>query len=283
MDVLELYKKLCSNAKVNFTTHHSPLSYDTTTLFCPAGMQQYKSRFTDLSRTGETIANVQTCLRLNDLALVGDGTHSIVFDMLGFFSFRGKSVAEVIAFFLDFVESCGLKLSHVTVHHDKIKEWVAWYPESITVEADEQCVWSDGNVGGYCTEFYVNDSNGVPVEIGNIVNPLGTCIDVGFGLDRLDKLVNGTNLSRQDEFKRAITSLQSAGVKPGNVKQGYVLRKLLRRLDKEGGTHESSDFLSEQEKRKLAKLRYEKLRHKHPEKSAAWWKDTHGVDLDCDD
>ncbi|WP_171898176.1 hypothetical protein [Rhizobium leguminosarum] len=30
------------------------------------------------------------------------------------------------------------------------------------------------------------------VEIGNIVNPLGTCIDVGFCTERLDLVANGT-------------------------------------------------------------------------------------------
>ena len=40
-------------------------SYDDTTLFCPAGMQQFKSKFKDLSYKG-TISNIQSCLRLND-------------------------------------------------------------------------------------------------------------------------------------------------------------------------------------------------------------------------
>ena len=37
----------------------------------------------------------------------------------------------------------------------------------VLVRIDNECLWSDGNIGGYCTEFYKND-----IEIGNIVNTL---------------------------------------------------------------------------------------------------------------
>ena len=37
-------------------------------------------------------------------------------------------------------------------------------------------------------------------EIGNIVNPLGTCIDVGFGLERLDMIVHGRHPAAQHGY-----------------------------------------------------------------------------------
>ena len=56
-------------------------SYDETTLFCPAGMQQFKSKFKDLNYTG-TISNIQSCLRLNDLEEIGDGSHLLYFNKI---------------------------------------------------------------------------------------------------------------------------------------------------------------------------------------------------------
>ena len=78
-----------------------------------------------------------------------------------------------------------IDVDYVTIHPDKLDEWRSLYDNyDVEVRADEECKWSDGDIGGYCTEFFKND-----VEIGNIVNPLGTCIDVGFGLQRLNMFV----------------------------------------------------------------------------------------------
>ena len=60
---------------------------------------------------------------------------------------------------------------------------------------EEECKWTDGDIGGYCTEFFKDD-----VEIGNIVNPLGTCIDAGFGLQRLNMFVNGSNEETREQI-----------------------------------------------------------------------------------
>jgi len=54
-------------------------SYDETTLFCPAGMQQFKSKFSDLNYKG-TLSNIQPCIRLNDIDEIGDGTHLLYFN-----------------------------------------------------------------------------------------------------------------------------------------------------------------------------------------------------------
>ena len=74
-------------------------------------------------------------------------------------------------------------------------EWKHFYPPDMLIKLDEGCLWSDGNIGGYCTEFYYND-----IEIGNIVNPLGTCIDVGFGLERLLNLKHEQPIISKEEI-----------------------------------------------------------------------------------
>jgi hypothetical protein len=77
-------------------------------------------------------------------------------------------------------------------------------------------MWSDGSISGYCTGFYKNG-----VEIGNIVNPLGTCIDVGFGAEHLDIIVNGTP---PDDALRTlgetVVKIVERGYRPGNKEQG---------------------------------------------------------------
>ncbi len=250
------------------------MSYDDTTLFCPAGMQKYKKNFSDLEVKGNTICNSQSCIRLNDLDLIGDGTHFGSFEMLGLFSFRDWPIKKGIDFWIDFVrEILGIKLTHVTIHPDR-KEWEEFYP-NLEVKLDENCKWSDGEIGGYCTEFFVGD-----LEIGNIVNPLGDCLDVGFGLERLDGLVNGfERKSRQILLSEAIMKIINSGIKPSNIKHGYILRKLLRTLLKEGGTLDHVFFEDEKTRQNKMISRYENLKLKNPSKSKEWWFDTHGIDL----
>lgn len=227
MDILEEYRLYCLEKDVTFSLHDSVRPHDETTLFCPAGMQRYKKVFKDEAHTG-TIANVQSCVRLNDIDLIGDGTHLIHFRMLGLFSFREWDVKRAIDFWMEFIVGrLGIKLTHVDVHPST--EWAHHYgPYGVEVRLNEECTWSDAGIGGYCTEFFVGD-----VEIGNIVNPLGTCIDVGFGLERLETIVNGTTpMTARECLTDAIDVLQRSGFKPSNVGQGFILNKLMRRLEK---------------------------------------------------
>ncbi len=77
---------------------------------------------------------------------------------------------------MGFLSEIGIEPDYVTIHPDcpKYKELYSYH--DVTLKYDENCKWTDGDIGGYCTEFYKDG-----IEIGNIVNPLGTCIDVGFG------------------------------------------------------------------------------------------------------
>jgi len=81
----------------------------------------------------------------------------------------------------------GTDPDYVTIHPDKLFQWARFYGDRVPIRPDPECMWSDGDISGYSTEFYKNG-----VELGNIVNPLETCIDVGFGLERLDMVVSGT-------------------------------------------------------------------------------------------
>lgn len=263
---------------VKFDTSLSIKSPDPTTLFCTSGMQQFKQLFSNLNYSN-TISNIQRCLRLNDLEEIGDSTHYLVFHMLGFFSFRQLSVREVIKFWLDFMEHIGLYPHYVTIHPDKIEEWSHYYPKSIDIRPDIGCLWSDGNIGGYCTEFYYNG-----VEIGNIVNPLGNCIDVGFGVERLLNLkYNKDIISREDILLDCIENIIDCGYEPSPNRQGFILRKLLIELS------HSQKSLNHPFYEKIVEVQLSQY-HKYKDmtqrsdfykrKTREWWKNSFGVDID---
>lgn len=259
-----------------FEKNFSVSSPDPTTLFCTSGMQRLKPRFSEESYVN-SFSNVQKCLRLNDLDEIGDSTHYLVFHMLGFFSFRQLNVPQTINFWLDFLREFGLYPHYVTIHPDKLEEWRHFYPSDMEVRPDTGCLWSDGNIGGYCTEFYYND-----VEIGNIVNPLGTCIDVGFGIERLINLKYGTQIISKDEILiDTITTLIDEGFSPSPNKQGHVLRKLLQMLS-HGELSIEHEFYQKTVKIQLQQYeKYQEMtsRSEHyRKKSRHWWQDSFGID-----
>jgi alanyl-tRNA synthetase len=287
MNIFEEYEKYCKSKGIPYQLDDKVNPYDKTTLFCPAGMQQFKQDFQDKTISDKTIANIQSCLRVNDYDEVGDGTHLIYFNMIGLFSFRQLSLKEAIDFWTSFIEnSLKLKIDYVTIHPDKLKEWSSLYEGKYTIKPDDECTWSDGtSETAYCTEFYIND-----IEIGNIVNPRGNCIDAGFGLERLDMLVNKTESiyhNKEVLFKEAIRKIIQSGYKPSYVSQGYVLRKLLRDLYKMNGKVDNDDLIypyfkleSERQEKMKDKYMIMKDTKKGRNKTKEWWFDTHGVDLD---
>jgi alanyl-tRNA synthetase len=280
MNVLEKYKEYCVKHGIEFHLNENVGSYDKSTLFCPAGMQQFKPFFSNIGFNG-TIANSQSCIRMNDLQEIGDSTHLLYFNMLGLFSFREMQIDEAIRFWIDFLSEIGLKPDYVTIHPSKkhLKKWTSTYEMlRIPVVEDEECTWSDGEIGGFCTEFFIY-KDGEPVEVGNIVNPLGTCIDAGFGLERLEMFVNGKTIDKESTLKETIMKIIDSGYKPSANKQGYVLRKLLLELYNIGGTIDHEFFVKEVKRQEKNKSKYYKLREKHADKSDEWWWDTHGIKL----
>lgn len=287
IDVAKAYANICDSYAFSFQIEDTVLAYDNTTLFCSAGMQQYKSEFANPHGPEETLANIQPCIRLNDLTLLGDGAHFAYFNMLGLFSFRDLEVKDAVHFWLDFLADIRIKPDFVTVHPDRA-DWISIYSdafvsEGIEVRTDDQCKWSDGDIWGYCTEFYVSVARGDGyrnVEIGNIVNPRGTCIDAGFGMERLHIIANDlTPPTEIDSLISCINRIIAAGVVPMAAKHGYELRRLLRRLHKVGGTLDHPFFRAEVARQGRMRDKYDELKTKHLGMSAAWWWDTHGIDL----
>lgn len=186
-------------------------------------MQHFKKQYSDTAFQG-TFSNTQKCLRLNDLDEIGDGTHFLIFEMIGLFSFRELTLKYSIDFMISFLKKLGLKPDYITIHPDKYEEWKKLYSEyNYEIRKDPECIWSDGCIGGYCTEFYIND-----VEIGNIVNTLGNCIDIGFGLERLLDVSNSLQTkSKLEILEETSLHLISEGINVGHCKQEYILKKLI--------------------------------------------------------
>lgn len=301
IDLTKRYQEFCESKGVSFKLDDRVNPYDETTLFCPAGMQQFKKDFANQELKGRTIANIQSCLRLNDYEEVGDGTHLLYFNMMGLFSFRDWTVPQTIDFWMEFLEKdLGLKVDYVTIHPDKMNDWKQYYKKyEVDVRPDPECTWSDGSEQtkpSYCTEFYIND-----VEIGNIVNPNGDCIDVGFGFERLEAILNHDDLDYRRKQERrmfdkrlcyleTIEKILQSGYRPGAMKQGYILRKLFRDLLKEGGTDGMkpedlpSDEIMEMIEKEIGRQekmlrRYRRLKPKHTDKDHDWWYTTHGIDV----
>jgi len=277
-NITDLYRQFCENKRIYYQLDDNVRPYDNTTLFCPAGMQQFKQKFKS-DETG-TQANIQSCIRLNDLEEIGDGTHFLYFDMVGLFSFRTMSIQTAVDFWMEFVEDVlEIKIDYVTIHPDKMEEWRSLYDNyDVEVRSEEECKWTDGDIGGYCTEFFKDD-----VEIGNIVNPLGTCIDAGFGLQRLDMFVNGPNEETREEILiQACEKLLHSGYYPSNKEQGYVFRKLLRELYRLSSEWTNEHYLKEKKRQDKVVENYNrnKDKSKFKDKSNEWWFDTMGIDID---
>ncbi len=284
MNIADAYRTHCASKQIPFTHEKHVRPYDDTTLFCPAGMQQFKSQFRDATVKGKTVANIQPCIRLNDYDEMGDGTHLLYFKMIGLFSFRDLSLQAAVDFWMTFVQDVlKLKVDYVTLHPDKLVEWRYLYDAyNVEIRADPDCTWTDGTAKkAYCTEFYIRD-----IEIGNIVHPGGDCIDVGFGYERLDYLVNGSKLDdREAILRETIDMILQSGFKPGPTKQGSILRKLIRDYGTWVTDPKDGIIRAELARQRAQQAKYHQLvkAKKRHGKSKAWWMSTHGIDLDLVD
>ena len=139
---------------------------DDTTLFNCSGMQPLKQRFQNPDKSH--YGSLQSCIRTNDLSLVGDGTHLIYFEMLGNFSFGGNDYEQSVELWHCLLKDLEIKVDYITVHPSQIDHLKMWQSRGYQIHLDNDCEWSDGKVGGYCCEVF---SNGT--EIGNLVNPMG--------------------------------------------------------------------------------------------------------------
>jgi alanyl-tRNA synthetase len=249
-----------------------------------SGMQRVKHRFP--LRDRGRLSSLQSCVRTNDLDLVGDGSHLSYFEMLGNFSFGNDDYSSSVEMWDEIVRRLSLPITSVHVHPQSPHRPL-WERLGYVVLDDEECVWKAENIGGYCCEMYVGS-----LEVGNLVNTLDHSTDVGFGWERMLQVLEGkqrvddTSLFRRDldfvlrDHIRTLESFWRNGVEPGNKGRGYVCRRLLRRMLMR--TNESSfcfkDWLeSERQKREVIFSKVKKLFHKHGDKSDDWWWSTFGI------
>lgn len=246
----------------------SLLPTDPSVLFTTAGMQQFKPYYLgEDSPFGKNVASCQKCIRTSDIEEVGDERHLTFFEMLGNFSFSGYWKKEAIQYAYDFVVGeLGLKIDYVTVFEGETNVPEDAESEAIWKSIDNNIVvkkfgradnfWGPTGEEGPCgptTEIYVNG-----IEIWNIVfnefyqekdktlKPLEIKgIDTGMGLERLAMVCqNVPTVFETDLFSgaknkqeriladhiRSISFLISDGVLPSNKNQGYILRRLMRRI-----------------------------------------------------
>lgn len=199
------------------TINRSIIPDDQSTLFICSGMQVFKHKFNQPDMT--RCSTIQSCVRMNDFELVGDGTHLTSFQMIGNFSFGNNDYQNSVEMWKSIVSQLHIPIHEVHVHPDSdLRKW--W--SGFNIVDDPECIWSDGEIGGFCCEMY---SHGL--EIGNLVNPLNHSTDVGFGLERMLQIMEGK--SRVDESTlfdqrldpvtrdhyRTLMLMKENGIKPG--------------------------------------------------------------------
>jgi len=271
-----------------------PPEEDASTLFISAGMQLWKQQFA--AKTRAKVATLQTCIRLNDLELVGDGSHLTSFEMLGNFSFGNSDYGESVQMWDAILIDLELKKDCIIhVHEGMTNHLLHWLKLGYPVKYDESCHWTDGGaLGGFCSEVYWKG-----LELGNLVNTLGHSTDVGFGWERLLQVLEGkdrvdeTELFRQGihpicaDHYRTIQRFFDHGIKPGNKGREYVCRRLIRRALKVESNDTVliktlpstlwDDFMEERERREKSLKNAKRALKDHIDKSDEWWWDTFGV------
>lgn len=277
VDIINQFSVDCKAHGVPFDICRSMLPIDSSTVFCSSGMQRYKHWFEQPATREMTLATVQPCIRMRDIDLLGDGAHRIYFKMLGLFSFRHWDMKQAISFWVGYLAEIGLTPDtyYVTLHPDRA-HWAEYLLyDDIEVRTDPTCYRSDGKTKGYCVEFYCNG-----LKIGNIINPLHTCIDAGFGFERLDALVNKLPAPTEIEsLIEGIDQMVRVGIKPMSGGRGAQLRILMQRLHKRGGHYGHAFFVDEVARAAKMRAKYEQLKSDHIGMPAAWWHDVHDIDL----
>jgi alanyl-tRNA synthetase len=263
-----------------------PNDDDQSTLFMCSGMQRFKSRFRDPDRS--RFSTLQSCLRMNDLDLVGDGSHLTYFEMIGNFSFGNNDYDVSVDLWHEIVSDLKLPVTSVHVHPSRKDHRRLWTTKGYDVVDDPECIWSDGDIGGYSCELYCGG-----LEIGNLVHTGEISTDVGFGFERIVQVVEGcsrvdqSSLFMRDlhpvvaDHSRAVQSLLDDGIQPGQKGRAYVLRRLLRRilrhLDDVSILPFDALLKEEREIRQKTLVQGRKMIRKHGEKSDQFWWETFGV------
>ncbi|MFH1048684.1 MAG: alanine--tRNA ligase-related protein, partial [Patescibacteria group bacterium] len=215
------------------------------------------------------VASIQKSFRTSDIDSVGDESHLTFFEMLGNFSFGDYFKENAIEWAWEFItkelkiapERCYISVfagdTEVPEDKESFNIWKSLgLPDyKIKKAGREDNFWGPtGNEGpcGPTSEIYIDN-----IEVWNLVfneyyqHPDKTLtslkqkgVDTGMGLERLAMAAqNVSSIFETDLFKplietnrimldhsRAISFLISDGVMPSNKEQGYILRRLMRRV-----------------------------------------------------
>jgi len=276
---------------------------DPTVLFTTAGMHPLVPFLLGENHpAGKRLANVQKCLRTDDIDEVGDNTHNTFFEMLGNWSlgdyFKEEAIKLSYEFLVNVLKLDKNKIAITCFAGDKIKNiprddesatvWLSLGINKDRIAYLPDNWWGPAGVTGPCgpdTEmFYWSGDAKAPVkfdpkdnrwvEIWNDVlmqynkqpstnnnqssfEPLKQKnIDTGMGLERTLAILQGKSsiyetelfapaieeikkLSKKYDEKgariiadhlRASIFIIADGINPSNLDQGYILRRLLRRM-----------------------------------------------------
>ena len=204
--------------------------------------------------------------------------------MVGNFSFAGLPYDVSVEMWDRIVRELNLPITHVNVHSSRPDHKQLWVSKGYIVKEDDNCIWSDGEIGGYCCEMFIKD-----LEIGNLVNPMEHSTDVGFGLERIIQVMEqkdridetsifGPGSPIVKDHRRSIESMISNGIKSHGKGRGNILKTLLRRLLPEEGQFSFQEELEYErncynETLKTAR----KCWKKHKDKPNEWWQSTFGI------
>jgi len=114
---MDVMRKRFGEHDIELIIDNNIVPNDETTLFVCSGMQQLKSKFLDPDQT--KIGTLQSCVRTNDIDLIGDGSHLSYFQMLGNFSFGRNDYHESVEMWHQIVNDLGIEIDHITIHPSK--------------------------------------------------------------------------------------------------------------------------------------------------------------------
>jgi alanyl-tRNA synthetase len=247
-------------------------------------MQPLKRRFQNPDRGW--YGSLQSCLRTDDIDLVGDGSHLTYFEMVGNFSFGNDDYSESVELWHSILTDLEVPVTEVRCHPSRSDYQQLWQRRGYHVVPDESCQWSDGRIGGHCCELFCGE-----LEIGNLVNPLEHSVDVGFGWERLHQVVERVERVDQtslfdlglhpivSDHLRSLEVLRENGIEPGNRGRGYVCRRLLRRLLRLNCDHSPlNDWLqSERDLRERSLRQGRRMWRRYSQRPAEFWWETFGI------